>query len=79
MVAQLTGQTDIDGNPGIEFGPYLRTGIPRNSINNLNTINMVKLPQAPDDKDGWYYDEDTGEIRANSSGTAPSGIDYIDL
>jgi prepilin-type N-terminal cleavage/methylation domain-containing protein len=78
FVAQLIGQTDQDGNPGTDYGPYLRS-IPLNPINNLKTGKMVSFPQIPDDSSGWYYEQNTGEIRANASGTAPSGINYIDL
>ena len=78
VVAQLTGKTDKDGDPGSDYGPYLRQ-IPVNPVNNMSKIKLKHLPGAPNDSSGWYYDEDTGEIRANSSGTGPSGIDYIDL
>jgi type II secretory pathway pseudopilin PulG len=78
VVAQLTGKTDKDGDPGTDFGPYLRD-IPRNPINNSAVIKLNSLPTVPNDSSGWYYDKDTGEIRANSSGTAASGIDFIDL
>jgi general secretion pathway protein G len=78
FVAQLTGQTDQYGNPGTDYGPYLRS-IPLNPINNLKTGKMVSFPQIPDDSSGWYYEQNTGEIRTNASGTAPSGINYIDL
>jgi len=79
VVAQLTENTDKSGDPGTGFGPYLRTGIPRNPLNNSNKVKMKKLPSSPNDSSGWYYDDSTGEIRANSTGIAPSGIKYIDL
>lgn len=77
---QLTTQTDVDGNAGTDYGPYLRTGVPRNPINGLATGIEGTIPAAPDDTTGWYYEQATGEIRANSSGTGPStGIDYFDM
>ncbi len=76
---QLTGQTDEDGAAGTDFGPYLRTGIPRNPFNNKNDGTVGTIPATADDATGWYYNKDTGEIRVNTSGTGPSGIDYIDL
>lgn len=79
VVDQLTKQTDIDGNAGVDYGPYLRTGIPRNPFNGLNNLKVVKLPSPSNDSSGWYYDKDTGEIRANTAGTGPSGTDYRDL
>jgi general secretion pathway protein G len=75
----LTTQTDADGNAGTDYGPYLRTGIPRNPINGFSTGTEGAIPGAADDLTGWYYDSSTGEIRANSSGSGPSGINYLDL
>lgn len=79
MVDDLTTQTDITGAPGVDFGPYLRTGIPRSPFNNLNDGIVGVIPAVANDATGWYYDQNTGEIRANTSGTGPSGIDYIDM
>ncbi|MHC4943440.1 MAG: type IV pilin protein [Planctomycetota bacterium] len=36
FVTQLTTQTDVTGAAGTDFGPYLRTGIPRNPFNGLS-------------------------------------------
>jgi general secretion pathway protein G len=79
FLTHMTTQTDIDGNAGTKYGPYLRTGIPRNPFNNLDTGAVGAVPGVADDSTGWYYNATTGEIRANTSGTGPSGIDYIDL
>ncbi len=80
FVTHLTTATDVDGNAGTDYGPYLRTGIPRNPINGLNDGIEGAIPAAPDDSTGWYYDADTGEVRANSSGAGPTtGIDYFDM
>ncbi len=80
FVAQLTAGTDVAGDAGSDFGPYIRTGIPRNPINSLATGVEGAIPDDPDDTSGWLYDASTGEIRANSSGTGPTtGIDYFDM
>ncbi len=80
FVTQLISQTDVDGDPGTDYGPYLRTGVPRNPINGLNTGTEGSIPGSPDGTTGWYYDQSTGEIRANAAGTGPStGIDYFDM
>ena len=80
FVTHMTTSTDVDGAAGTDYGPYLRTGIPRNPINGLNTGIEGTIPSSPDDSTGWYYDSSTGELRANSSGTCPtSGIDYFDM
>ncbi len=77
---QMTAQTDVDGAAGTDYGPYLRTGIPRNPINGFNTGTEGAIPGAPDGLTGWYYDQSTGELRANAAGTGPStGIDYFDM
>jgi len=78
VVLQLTQKTNRDGDPGTQYGPYFRE-IPLNPMNNSNEIKFKKLPKGPNDSSGWYYDKDTGEIRANSSGASLSGINYIDL
>ena len=80
FVTHMTTTTDINGNPGADYGPYMRTGIPRNPVNGLDTGIEGASPAAPDDTTGWYYDSSSGEIRANSSGTGPSsGIDYFEM
>lgn len=79
FVTHMTTQTDIDGNAGADYGPYLRTGVPRNPFNNLSTGIIGAIPGVANDASGWYYDDSTGEIRANTSGVGPSGIAYIDL
>jgi general secretion pathway protein G len=80
FVTHMTQTTDIGGNPGVDYGPYMRTGVPRNPINGLDTGIEGPIPAAPDDTTGWYYDSALGELRANSSGTGPSsGINYFDM
>ena len=79
FVAQLTAGTNLEGEPGTDFGPYMRA-LPRNPLNGLDTGIAGAIPPEPDDSTGWYYDPSTGEFRANSSGTGPtSGIDYFDM
>ncbi len=66
--AHMTTSTDKLGNPGTKYGPYLRTGIPRNPFNNLNDGKVGTIPAVADGTTGWYYDPNTGEIRANHGG-----------
>ena len=56
---QMTEQTDADGTSGTEFGPYLKS-IPENPFGNSNAIKA-----ALNGTGGWYYDQATGEFRAN--------------
>jgi len=80
LVTHLTTATDVTGASGSDYGPYLRTGVPRNPLNGLNTGTVGTIPAAADDSTGWYYDDSNGEIRANSSGAGPStGINYFDM
>jgi prepilin-type N-terminal cleavage/methylation domain-containing protein len=80
FVAQVTAQTNINGDPGTDYGPYLRNGIPNNPISKLVTGVACPMPPDPDDSTGWIYDPATGEIRANCSGVGPiTGIRYFDM
>jgi general secretion pathway protein G len=79
LVTHMSTQTDKDGNAGTDYGPYLRTGVPRNPFNSLSTGTIGAIPGTADNSTGWYYDDSTGEIRANTTGTGPSGIDYLNL
>ena len=56
MWGNLTGQTDQNGNPGAEFGPYLKTE-PLNPFTDGRAC-------ADDNSADWQYDEIEGTIRA---------------
>lgn len=62
--AQLTGQTDIDGDVGTDFGPYLGV-IPINPMTGHSTVTDT-LDYDPNTGD-WYYNENTGDFRSNDS------------
>jgi general secretion pathway protein G len=62
FTAQMTAGTDISGSPGVDFGPYLQS-IPNNPFTNTNDLGTGGL-----DSSAWYYDEATGEFRANNTG-----------
>lgn len=80
IVAQLTAGTKADGTAGSAYGPYLRSGFPNNPVNQLSTVSTVSsMPGSPTGSTGWIYDSVSGEIRANATGTAPSGTNYFDL
>ena len=79
---QLTQKTDIDGGLNVDgvYGPYLVNGIPANPFNDgaastsvLATTDDFTPPAAiTDATEGWYYNTNTGELRAN----VPLGVDY---
>ena len=73
------GQTAARGTAGFEFGPYL-SKIPVNPFNGLDTVQMLangqNFPAAADDSHGWICKPETGEIRADNSGTDDAGTAY---
>jgi len=75
------GQTAPRGTVGFPYGPYL-SKIPVNPFNGLGTIQMLangqNFPAAGDDSHGWICKPETGEIRADSTGTDDRGIAYYD-
>jgi general secretion pathway protein G len=64
FAAQLTGQTDVDGNVGTDFGPYLGA-IPLNPMTGSSTITDT-LDYDPNTGD-WYYNQNTGDFRSNDA------------
>lgn len=61
FAAQMTAGTDITGGPGTDFGPYLDE-IPLNSFTGTRDITDGAVGTS-----AWYYDEATGDFRANDS------------
>jgi general secretion pathway protein G len=65
--AQLTtasdrdGQTAAPGTDGFDLGPYMRE-IPKNPNVGENTVGDGAVGSS-----AWYYDETTGDFRANDS------------
>jgi general secretion pathway protein G len=56
----LTGTTDIDGNAGADYGPYLQKA-PENPFEDSSTVDLEANAATGV---GWVYDEDTGAIKA---------------
>lgn len=73
---QMTAKTDIDGAAGTDYGPYLQR-IPNNPFTVGGTGNDVTDTAAGAAK-AWYYDESTGEFRANDGGST-AGVDHDTL
>jgi len=79
LVAQLTGPTNRAGEPGTKYGPYLRSGFPKNPYSGDPRVRHADaMPDAPAGDEGWVYCGSTGEIRANLSGEAPDGKRFFD-
>ena len=81
LSSDMNGQTAAVGTPGFDFGPYL-SRIPVNPMNDLDTIEMVAngaaFPAAANNSHGWIFKPETGEIRADNTGTSDTGTAYYD-
>lgn len=75
MSSNAHGQTAAVGTAGYERGPYVQR-IPVNPFNGKSSIQI--FPAEADDSHGWIYKADTGEIRADSTGTDTNGTRYYD-
>jgi general secretion pathway protein G len=64
FVAQMTDKTDIDGDAGTDYGPYLQK-IPTNQFNDDDTIGAHSAPGGGEN--GWEYDATDGLIYADDS------------
>jgi prepilin-type N-terminal cleavage/methylation domain-containing protein len=82
LASKADGSTAAPGTAGFGYGPYIRERLPENPINGMNTILIVldgaAFPAA-DNTTGWIYQPQLGKVRANSTGTAPSGRNYYDF
>ena len=80
FAAQLLITTNKAGLPGTEYGPYLRTGFPKNPINgDSSVVTVVTMPDAPIGTSGWIYALSNGDFRANVSGMASSDVPFFDM
>jgi general secretion pathway protein G len=70
--AQLTGQTDIDGAAGTDYGPYLQT-FPTNPFNDSNDVYLDAdgsgSPGAQSTGLGWYFRPSDGKFAPNDDAT----------
>ena len=85
---QMLKSTDLVGVVGDigtkPYGPYIIGSVPQNPYNGKNGFAIVTGPvsgttagasnvDANGNEAGWIYSKDTGEIKANSLGTAADG------
>jgi len=67
LVLALTGQTDIAGAAGTDYGPYLQK-IPTNQFNDLNTIREeAGASTAGANTHGWVFNTGTGVFQADDT------------
>ena len=75
LIRHLTEKTDVNGDPGGDFGPYLRRGFPPAPVGpNMGKAKGVIMtnvtPMVVDESDdtkGWVYNYATGEIMVNTN------------
>lgn len=76
FVAQMTAQTNAAGAAGTDYGPYLQR-VPNNPFTVGGTGNDVTDTAAAASK-AWYYDDSTGEFKANDGGST-NGVAHDSL
>lgn len=65
FAASLTGQTNIFGAVGTDYGPYLQK-VPMNQFNNLDTIQIeAGTAGLGGGSHGWHFDTSTGAFHAD--------------
>jgi len=69
FTAQMTAKTDISGGSGTDFGPYLLK-IPPNPFTSDSAVTADAFGAGK----GWYYNETTGEFRANHDNATHRGL-----
>ncbi len=63
----LTGQTDIAGAAGTDYGPYLQK-IPTNPFNNSSDVTVEAGDTSLGTGDaGWHFNSTNGEFHANDA------------
>ncbi|UCG46874.1 MAG: prepilin-type N-terminal cleavage/methylation domain-containing protein [Phycisphaerales bacterium] len=65
FIDALTGQTDIAGAAGADYGPYIQQ-IPTNQFNDLDTIEIeAGTVGLGGGSHGWHFDTTTGGFHAD--------------
>jgi len=79
---QMTEQTDVEGDPGVDYGPYLQQ-VPTNQFNDSKQLDGSGAAGGPgvggDAEAGWDYDETNGEIHPNDALSSPNGTAHFAL
>ncbi len=82
QVADDEGDTMYDENYDLHyaFGPYIGAGaFPVNPLTLTDTVFVVYgMPAVPVASEAWIYSPDTGELRANVTGTDGAGRRWFD-
>ncbi len=69
FVAQMTEKTDVAGDAGDDYGPYIQGDMPENPFNGSNVIVEVEGAgtAVAGDGEGWQYDPATGDFYPNNA------------
>jgi prepilin-type N-terminal cleavage/methylation domain-containing protein len=83
MYSNATGQTCTVGDTTFKYGPYLRKGVPHDSMTGKGSVaadivvTSTGAPLAPAaETGGWAYDTKSGQIVMNSSKNDTRGKPY---
>ncbi|MHC4684176.1 MAG: type II secretion system protein [Planctomycetota bacterium] len=78
FTAALTGQTDVNGESGTDFGPYMQS-LPTNPFNNSSGVEEAAVDQTTGDATdatGWWFNNVTGAFGANDTYNSSEHIDW---
>ena len=66
FIAGMTGQTDIYGAVGTDYGPYVQK-IPINAFTDKDTVDVAGTDTIGNDSHGWDFNPTTGAFHADDS------------
>jgi general secretion pathway protein G len=66
FIEAMTGQTDIYGAVGTDYGPYVQK-IPTNAFTDKDTVDVSGMGSLGDDSHGWDFNPTTGAFYADDS------------
>ena len=66
FIEAMTGQTDIYGAVGTDYGPYVQK-IPTNAFTDKDTVDISGAGALGDDSHGWDFNPTTGAFHADDS------------
>jgi len=66
FIEAMTGQTDIYGAVGTDYGPYVQK-IPTNAFTDKDTVDVSGAGALGDDSHGWDFNPTTGAFHADDT------------
>jgi general secretion pathway protein G len=74
FVSQLEGQTDLDGNAGTDYGPYLQSFPANGFVSDTTAAKQVQAGDPTGTGKGWAFNTTTGKFRANDASAADQAL-----